>query len=106
MLARLVLAAAPEGGEDNMVVSAFRKRDLQIYAMIEARLSEVPFFAGEAFTAADIMMAFPLTTGRRFSPRDFSSYPAIRAYVARIGERPAFRRAMAKAEPDREPLLD
>jgi glutathione S-transferase len=106
MLARLVLAAAPEGGEDNMVVSAFRKRDLQIYAMIEARLSAVPFFAGETFTAADIMMAFPLTTGRRFSPRDFSSYPAIRAYVARIGEREAFRRAMAKAEPGCEPLLD
>ena len=33
-------------------------------------------------------------------------YPNIRAYLQRIGERPAYIRAMAKAEPGMAPKLD
>jgi glutathione S-transferase len=36
---------------------------------------------------------------------DLSPYPAIRAYLQRIGERPAYRRAMAKGDPQRAPML-
>ena len=60
---------------------------------------------GETFTAADIIMVFPLTTMRAFAPRDLAPYPNIRAYLARIGERPAYRRAMAKGDPAMTPLL-
>lgn len=70
------------------------------YAMIEARLGTVPYLAGQSFSAADIMMHFPLTTGRVFAPRDISGYPNILAYLQRIAARPAYVRAMAKAEPD------
>jgi glutathione S-transferase len=76
------------------------------YAMVEGRLSEVPYFAGAHLTAADIVMLFPLTTMRRFSARDLSVYPNIRAYLHRIGDRPAYQRAMARAEPGAAPLLD
>lgn len=69
------------------------------YAMIEDRLGRVPWLAGPEFTAADIMLAFPLTTMRLFAPRDLSPYPQIQAYLARLSERPAFQRAMAKADP-------
>lgn len=65
------------------------------YAMIEERLGNALYFAGDAFTAADIMMVFPLTTMRRFSPRDISGFAGIAAYLERIGRRPAYQRAMA-----------
>ena len=45
------------------------------------------------------MMVFPLTTMRLFTPRDLTPYPNIRAYLQRIGERPAYRRAMEKGDP-------
>jgi glutathione S-transferase len=50
-------------------------------------------------------MIFPLTTMRLFAPRDLSPYPNLRAYLQRIGERPAYRRAMQKADPDLTPQL-
>lgn len=69
------------------------------FAMAEERLGEAPWFSGERFSAADIMMVFPLTTMRLFVPRDLAPYPYIRAYLARVGERPAYLRAMAKGDP-------
>ena len=70
-------------------------------AMVEEALAASPYFAGEAFTAADIMMAYPLTTFRQLRPIDLAPYPAIRAYVQRLEARPAFRKATATAEPNR-----
>jgi len=64
-------------------------------AMIEARLGQASYFAGGEFTAADIMMSLP----RFVAARDLSSFPNIQAYASRITDRPAYRRAAAKAEP-------
>jgi glutathione S-transferase len=68
-------------------------RSSNAFRLAEARLGAATWFAGETFTAADIMMAYPLG-------RAGSDYPNIAAYLARIGERPAYRAAMAKAEPE------
>ena len=69
-------------------------------ASIETHLEGLPYFAGEEFTAADIMMAYPFTTFRRICPIDLSPYPAIRRYVARLQARPAFQKATRRfAEP-------
>ena len=57
-------------------------------AMIEDRLGEAAYFAGEEFTAADIMMALPRFGERR----DLSGNPNIRAYLERIAARPAWKR--------------
>lgn len=90
---RLGAPAQPDGRTE----TAFR--------MVEKRLGEVNWFAGERFTAADIMMAFPLTTMRLYSRRDISDSPHLLAYLQRMGERPAYRAAMAKAEPEMAPRL-
>jgi glutathione S-transferase len=66
---------------------------------VEARLAAAAYFAGDEFTGADIMMAFPFTTLRQFRALDMAPYPALTAYLARIAERPAYRRAMAVAGP-------
>lgn len=91
--------ASRVGGEDALM-AALRARFDRAYDLLEERLGKVPFLAGETFTAADIMTLFPLTTMRLFSRRDISPYPHIRAYIQRVATRPAFQRAMRKAEPD------
>jgi glutathione S-transferase len=93
------------GGTDSEVTTSLRERGDRAFEMIDERLSSVPCFAGNELTAADIMMLFPLTTMRMFAPRDLSGFPHILAYLKRIGERPAFRRATEKADPGFEPLL-
>ena len=93
------MIAGMVGGSDSALVTALRERLNRAYDQIEARLGEVPCLAGDIFTAADLLTVFPLTTMRLFAPRDITPYPNIRAYLARIGERPAFQQAMAKADP-------
>jgi glutathione S-transferase len=99
MPAAMVGLVAGMLGGGNAVVASLSARLDTAYAMIERRLGETPYLAGAAFTAADLLIVFPLTTMRAFAPRDLSPYPAIRDYLQRIAARPAFARAMAKADP-------
>ncbi len=86
--------------DDNPTVKRLRDATGDQFALVEARLGAVPYFAGPDFTAADIMMAFPFTTMQNFRQLDLAPYPAIRDYVARIGARPLYRKAMTiAAEP-------
>jgi glutathione S-transferase len=80
-------------------------RSDRAYDLIENRLAHATFFAGSDFTAADIMMLFPITTMRIFAARDLEKFPNLRAYLQRIGNRPAYRRAMTRADPDLSPHL-
>lgn len=91
---------------DNPVRTSTEGRLTRVLGLIEARLGEHPYLAGPEFTAADIMSVFSLTTMRQFMPVDLAPYPEIRAYLARIGARPAYQRAMAAGDPDMVPLLD
>jgi glutathione S-transferase len=82
-----------------------RERAETTWTLMEARLGQSPYFAGDELTAADIMLVFGLTTMRAFAPRDLAPYPNIRAYLQRIGARPAYQRAMAKGDPKMTPML-
>ena len=77
----------------------------QVLELIDGRLSQNDYLAGSEFTAADIMSVFSLTTMRLFHPVDLAPRPHILAYLQRIGARPAYRRAMAKGDPDLVPML-
>jgi glutathione S-transferase len=90
---------------DIPVLNSITGRADLFYGMMEAQLGKGPYLAGSEFTAADIITFFPLTTMRAFAPREFAAYPHIRAYMKRIGERPAYQRAMAKGDPGMELLL-
>jgi len=99
-----VMGARPDG-EESPRARFMRERAEKCWELVEQRLGQAPYFAGDEFTAADIIMVFPLTTMRAFAQRDLAAYPNIRAYLQRIGERPAYRRAMAKGDPDMAPML-
>ena len=96
------MAADPDGP----AARSMRSRAERAFQQVEARLGAADYLAGDVFTAADIMMVFPLTTMRAFAPRDLAPYPNIRNYLRRIGARPAYHRAMAKGDPDLAPMLD
>jgi glutathione S-transferase len=100
------MIAAHLGAEPgNPMLHMIEDREARGYALIEARLGDAAYFAGAEFTAADIIMVFALTTLRAFVPRELAGSPHTGAYLRRIGERPAYRRAMAKGDPDLTPML-
>lgn len=76
------------------------------WQLAEARLGEAEFFGGSQLSTADIMMGFNLTTSRMFGGASLEPFPNIAAYLQRIGQRPAYIRAMEKCEPRMTPKLD
>jgi glutathione S-transferase len=90
---------------DNKVLLSARERMTRAYGMLEQRLGEVPYLAGDAFTAADVMNLFSMTTMRYFSPWDLAPYPNVLAYIQRMAARPAYQAAMRKGDAGMELLL-
>ena len=90
---------------DSPTMGFVSDRSARAFALVEKRLGQTPYFAGDELTAADIMMVFTLTTMRVFSPHDISGLPNLLAYLKRIAGRPAYQRAMAKGDPGMALLL-
>ena len=65
---------------------------------LETELAERPWFAGDDFTAADIMMSFPLEAARQRGGLD-ESRPNIMDWLERIHARPAYGRALERGGP-------
>jgi glutathione S-transferase len=63
----------------------------------EAELGKSEWFTGDAFTAADIMMSFPLEAASSRAPLD--GRPNIQAFLKRIHARPAYQRALTRGGP-------
>jgi glutathione S-transferase len=102
---RLMMVNRAKLPADHPVQVGVQGRFDRMMALVEARLGEAPYLAGREFTAADIMSVFSLTTMRLFQPFELAPYPNVCAYLQRIGERPAYRRAMATGDPDLAPML-
>ena len=60
---------------------------------MEGELAARPWFAGNEFSAADIQMSFPLEAAAARGGLD-ASRPQLMGFLARIHERPAYRRAI------------
>jgi glutathione S-transferase len=67
-------------------------------AFWESELSKSEWFAGDAFTAADIQMSFPLEAGAARGGLE-QGHPKAMAFLERIHARPAYRRALEKGGP-------
>lgn len=65
---------------------------------LETELAGRPWFAGEAFTAADIMMSFPLEACRSRAGLD-EGRPNLIDWLERIHARPAYGAALRKGGP-------
>ena len=69
-----------------------------MFDFIEGELARRPWFAGEDFSAADVMMSFPLEAGGARAGA-FEGRRKVEAFVERIHARPAYRRALARGGP-------
>jgi len=103
LMMQLVLSG---GGSGNPAAVFVEDRSRRMWAMVETRLGQTQFFGGRNLTTADIMMVYCLTTTRAFRGTSIDDYPKLKAYLARIGARPAYQKAMAKAEPGMTPMLN
>lgn len=65
-------------------------------AFVEASLGDRNFLMGDQFTVADAYL-FTVLGWARFKKVDLEPFPLLRAYLARVGERPAVKEA-TKAE--------
>jgi glutathione S-transferase len=66
----------------------------------EKYLTSHPWFGGAEFSAADIMMKFPLNVATSLNIVDAAQFPKIAAWKAKVEARPAYQRMLAKARPD------
>jgi glutathione S-transferase len=105
LILRLWSLERVDPSDKNAPLQMAKERFQLAFDTVDRRLGEAPYLAGDALTAADIRTVFSLTTMRLFKPYDLSPWPNILAYLQRIGARPAYRRAMQKAEPDLTPVL-
>jgi glutathione S-transferase len=76
------------GVKDNTLAPWVEKR----LAQLEKVLSEREWLAADRFTVADLLMADVLRVSK---VRAFGSRPATEAYVTRVTDRPAFKKARA-----------
>jgi glutathione S-transferase len=99
LLIALVLSRIPAANE-SPAGARVAARVKQMLSFVDGELGSGPYFAGEEFTAADIMMTFPFTTMRRFLDYDLAPFLNIVAYLKRVEARPAYRKAMTLAGPE------
>jgi len=62
---------------------------------LESQLADADYFAGDTLTAADIQMSFPLEAAASRAGLD-ASRPRLKAFLARIHARPAYRAALER----------
>ena len=103
-MGRLMILNRLKLPDDNPVLAAMKARVDRAFDLVEARVRDAEYLAG-TFTTADIMIGFSLTTMRYFQPYDIARCPNVVKYLARIGARPAYKRAMEKGDPGMALLL-
>ena len=87
--------ATPPGA----AVMGFTRGNLALHLdWLEGEMAGMEWFAGDAFSAADIMMSFPMEVAvARGGLTD--ARPALWNWLARIHARPAYHRALDKGGP-------
>ena len=65
---------------------------------MEGELGKSEWFAGDAFSAADIQMSFPVEAAAQRAGLD-ASRPKLMAYLKRIHARPAYQKALERGGP-------
>jgi len=92
----LFLSGAFGGGAASAAAPRMREASLEMLGMLDRELAGRQYFAGAEFSAADVMMLFPIRLSAGF--KLLEGLPNLQAYVKRIEARPAYQRAMKLAE--------
>lgn len=102
--AKLALSDQPAGSPNSDLMRVLvKRREEAYYRYLDQRLAVSPYLAGPEFTCADIMVMFNVASLPLFGGREVNDLPNVKAYMERIGKRPAYQKAMAIAGPAAKP---
>jgi glutathione S-transferase len=87
---------APPEHRDNYGLEIARQIFRRRLPLVEQRLAKAPYLAGDAFTAADIAVAYALNIGKWCKAIESYS-PAVADYMQRVESRPAYQAMRARA---------
>jgi len=92
----LFLSGAFGGGPPSPAAPQVRESSREMLAFLDRELGSRPYFAGEEFSAADLMMTLPIRAAGAYQL--LGGLANLQAHQERIRERPAHQRAMKIAE--------
>jgi glutathione S-transferase len=84
--------------ETHPVLQVLKQKITNSLEMMDQRLMQYKWLAGEEFTAADVYAVFIVTTMRLFIPFPLLGYSGIKRWLENVSHRPAYRRMIEKAE--------
>ncbi|KAH8898082.1 glutathione S-transferase [Thozetella sp. PMI_491] len=102
----MMMRSAGVSTEGNVMATVSKDRLNKCLALLDTRLQDHEWLAGNEFTAADIMVVFSLTSFRYWYAYSLQEYGNILRYLARIGKREGYMRALKKIDPKMEPALE
>jgi GST-like protein len=83
--------AAPQGNE--YAVNRYTNEVKRLHGVMERRLSEAAYFAGNSYSIADIAI-FPWLRSSERNGIDWAEFPKVKRWFDGIGARPAVQRAL------------
>lgn len=87
------LIRTPPEKRDLKAIEEGRKKSAELLAIPESVLSEKPYIAGASFTMGDIPLGCEVQRWMRV-PMARPVFPNVQAWFERLGERPAFKKAV------------
>jgi glutathione S-transferase len=85
---------APDDQKQNWTAGYLKKAIIKRLEFVGDCLAGKPYLAADRFTAADISVSY-IVTGAKFAGIDADIPQAVKAYVDKLWQRPAFQRAAA-----------
>ena len=81
-------------GDQSYAVRRFTDEANRLYGVMNNRLFDRRYLAGDAYTIAD-MISYPWTVGWQGQGQDLAEFPYFRRWFEEVGARPAVQRGMA-----------
>ncbi|GAA5158184.1 glutathione binding-like protein [Viridibacterium curvum] len=78
-------------------IERYVKETARLYAVLDRRLADRPFIAGDAYSIAD-MASYPWIVPHKRQQQDLADFPNLQRWFEAIRQRPATQRAYALAE--------
>ena len=75
-------------------IERYLKEKDRIYAVLERRLGQAPYLAGDEYTIADIA-TYPWVARHEWHKTDLNAFPNVKRWFDTVGARPAVQRGMA-----------
>mgnify|MGYP000644417437 CR=1 FL=1 len=81
-------------GDQSYAVRRFTDEANRLYGVMNNRLYDRPYLAGDTYTIAD-MICYPWTINWKFQGQDIEEFPYFKRWFEELGARPAVQKGMA-----------